>query len=142
MNRVPGQGRAATLALLHKMAGQNALGRGRGRGLTYDQYEDHPTSGMGRARDRNSIPCPSPEPLLCLPYTWAYVGAGRIYLLSQVLPVQSLRTQHLVLHPWSPSPDQNQGMRPGAQPHVQTRSLVFSVIFCIFCKLFGQKHYF
>ena len=61
-----------------------------------------------------------------------YVGAGRIYLLSQVLPVLSPRTQHLVPHPWSPSLDQNQGMRPQAQPQVWTRSLVFLLYFVYF----------
>ena len=70
MIRVLGQGRVATLALLHEMVVQNAVGRGRGGGLTYDQYEDHPTSSMGRARDRISNPHPSLEPLLCFPHTW------------------------------------------------------------------------
>ena len=64
---------------------------------------------------------------------YAYLGAGRIYLFSHVLPVQSQHltqlTQHLVLHPWSPSLDKNQGMRPEAQPQIQTRSLIFLLYF-------------
>ena len=77
--RVPGQGRVATLALLHEMATQNAARtpgpehqtrRGRERGLHYllghDHDENYPTSGMGRARVRN--PGSHSEPPVCLPY--------------------------------------------------------------------------
>ena len=84
MIRVLGWGRAATLALLHEMATQNAtrtlgpihqITRGRGGGLNhllgYDNNHDenYPSSGMGRARVRNPGPC-FPEPMLHFPYTW------------------------------------------------------------------------
>ena len=70
----PGQGRAATLALLWEMATQNAISapgpipqlrKGRGRGL--DNLLDHdnspypyPPSGLGRARSRNPDCLPDP----------------------------------------------------------------------------------
>ena len=73
----PGQGRAVTLALLCEAATWNAARapnptahqrRGRRRGLSA-LFHNHPYNpsgdiGMGRARSKDSDPCPFPEPSL------------------------------------------------------------------------------
>ena len=77
----PGHGSAATIALLCEATMRNAVrapnsishqrrGRGRGFGSLLHAHPLYPTLepvGMGRARSRDSGPCPFPDPPLHVP---------------------------------------------------------------------------
>ena len=117
-------GRAVTLAMLCEAASRNAVQapnpiahqrRGRGRCLGSFLYA-HPSCptlepisvGMGRAKSRNSGPCPYPEPLLCVPNTLPKCLCPHRDIPNPHLDL-TLHLQKLPLdcHHWSPLPLQN-----------------------------------
>ena len=120
-------GRAATLALLCKAATRNAVwapnpvshqrrGRGRGLGPFLDAHTSYPTIlpvtagtiGMGRARSRNSGPCPYLNAPLCVPNAWPRCLCPHKDIHNSHLDVTPyLQKLPLDPHHWSPLPLQN-----------------------------------
>ena len=123
----PGCGRAVTLALLCEAATRNAARapnpiphqrRGRGRGLQtlLHSHSLYPTLelvtagtvGMGRARSRNSGPCPYPDYAMHVPNMWPRCLCPHRDIPNPHLDLTShLQKLPLDPHHWSPIPLQN-----------------------------------